>query len=74
VQLHARLEAVQIGNEYAAYAASVTCRIMNCFPKKLLAFCHFVFVTVCNTEDILGCGGFVKSDIDINFSQVEVKL
>jgi hypothetical protein len=29
---------------------------------------------VCDAEDILGCGGFVKSDIDINFSQVEVKL
>lgn len=65
---------MHIGKDYAVDATSVTCRIMNCFPKKLLAFCHFVFVTVCNAEDILGCGGFVKSDIDIHFSQVEVKL
>ncbi|XP_078724820.1 BOS complex subunit NOMO1-like [Lampetra fluviatilis] len=25
-------------------------------------------------EDVLGCGGFVKSDIDINFSLIEIKL
>ena len=24
-------------------------------------------------DDILGCGGFVKADVDINFSQIEVK-
>ncbi|XP_071441095.1 BOS complex subunit NOMO1 [Hetaerina americana] len=27
-----------------------------------------------NSDDILGCGGFLKSDIDLNFSRVEVKL
>jgi hypothetical protein len=32
------------------------------------------YVIFCDAEDILGCGGFVKSDIDIHFSQVEVKL
>lgn len=26
------------------------------------------------SQDILGCGGFVKSDIGINFSRVEIKL
>ena len=25
-------------------------------------------------EDFLGCGGFVKSDVEINFSRVEVCL
>lgn len=41
--------------------------------KKLLLIIHLTF-KFCHTEDILGCGGFIKSDIDINFSQVEVKL
>jgi len=25
-------------------------------------------------SDVLGCGGFVKSDVEINFSLVEVRL
>lgn len=28
----------------------------------------------CKGNDVLGCNGFIKSDIDINFSLVEVKL
>ncbi len=28
--------------------------------------------TQVESEDILGCGGFVKSEVDINFSMVEV--
>ncbi|XP_069686991.1 BOS complex subunit NOMO1 [Periplaneta americana] len=43
--------------------------------KGLLFFFHISYLTgFVYSEDILGCGGFVKSDIDINFSQVEVKL
>lgn len=46
---------------------------MEYLLKKLLLIIQLTF-TFCDTQDILGCGGFVKSDIDINFSQVEVKL
>ncbi|GAB1611346.1 nodal modulator 1, partial [Argonauta hians] len=28
----------------------------------------------CSSEGVLGCGGFVKSDVEINFSLVEMKL
>jgi hypothetical protein len=46
---------------------------MEYLLKKLLLIIPLTF-KFCHAEDILGCGGFVKSDIDINFSQVEVKL
>ena len=26
------------------------------------------------TDDVQGCGGYVKSDVEINFSQVGIKL
>lgn len=29
---------------------------------------------VANANEILGCGGFIKSHADIDFSKVEVKL
>lgn len=45
---------------------------------QLLVVLHSHFVRASNTygnsDDILGCGGFLKSDIDLNFSRVEVKL
>ncbi|KAJ9574412.1 hypothetical protein L9F63_025943, partial [Diploptera punctata] len=48
---------------------------MYSFPIKILLLSLVLhFVHFCEAEDILGCGGFVKSDIDINFSRVEVKL
>ncbi|XP_070547557.1 BOS complex subunit NOMO1-like [Ptychodera flava] len=45
-------------------------------------FRHFLAITALliveivsiGAQDFLGCGGFVKSDVDINFSLVEVKL
>jgi hypothetical protein len=49
-------------------------RMMEYALKILLFFIQLIYVVFCDAEDILGCGGFVKSDIDINFSQVEVKL
>lgn len=39
----------------------------------LIIFLSSVFVS-CECNDVLGCNGFIKSDIDINFSLVEVKL
>ncbi|XP_065096075.1 BOS complex subunit NOMO1 [Paramisgurnus dabryanus] len=39
----------------------------------ILSFWHVVFV--CGADEILvACGGFVKSDVDINFSLIEIKL
>uniref|UniRef100_A0A673NG20 Nodal modulator 1-like n=1 Tax=Sinocyclocheilus rhinocerous TaxID=307959 RepID=A0A673NG20_9TELE len=39
----------------------------------ILSFLYVVFVN--GTDDILvGCGGFVKSDVEINYSVVEIKL
>ncbi|KAG7199506.1 hypothetical protein KM043_014125 [Ampulex compressa] len=40
-----------------------------------LPFClAFLCITNCLAEDILGCGGFLKSQADIDFSKVQIKL
>lgn len=42
--------------------------------KKFIVFiCSFLF-RISAGDDILGCNGFIKSDIPINYSDVEVKL
>uniref|UniRef100_A0A8C2CBR5 Nodal modulator n=1 Tax=Cyprinus carpio TaxID=7962 RepID=A0A8C2CBR5_CYPCA len=39
----------------------------------ILSFLYVIFVN--GTDDILvGCGGFVKSDVEINYSVIEIKL
>ncbi|TRZ04195.1 hypothetical protein DNTS_011991 [Danionella cerebrum] len=41
----------------------------------LLTQCFLFFTLVNGTDDILvGCGGFVKSDVEINYSAIEIKL
>ena len=41
---------------------------------------RYIFVYLCfnvknvTAQDVLGCGGFVKSEVEINFSLVEVKI
>jgi hypothetical protein len=32
-----------------------------------------MFIPSTNADSVFGCGGFVKSDVDINFSLVEVR-
>lgn len=34
----------------------------------------YLLITETVSEDILGCGGFVKSHADIDFAKVHVKL
>ncbi|XP_037945256.1 nodal modulator 1 [Teleopsis dalmanni] len=34
----------------------------------------FCFLNYINTNEVLGCGGFIKSHADIDFSKVEIKL
>ncbi|GLH02259.1 Nodal modulator 1 [Gryllus bimaculatus] len=46
-----------------------TCCFSFCVILAVGLVIHHAFC-----DDILGCGGFAKSDIDIDFSQVEVKL
>ncbi|KAL4228821.1 hypothetical protein ACF0H5_011861 [Mactra antiquata] len=49
---------------------------MNMDHKSLILICFsalFSFGLV-DADGVLGCGGFVKSDVEINFSLVEVKL
>ncbi|XP_014667742.1 PREDICTED: nodal modulator 3-like isoform X2 [Priapulus caudatus] len=44
-------------------------------PNILSILVFFILsITLIGAQDILGCGGFVKSDVDINFSLVEIKL
>ena len=41
----------------------------------MFAVLLFLFVYVVNSvsaDDVVGCGGFVKSDVDINYSFIEV--
>ncbi len=40
----------------------------------ILSIYPFILVKYVKTEEILGCGGFIKSHADIDFSKVEVKL
>ncbi|XP_041372550.1 nodal modulator 1-like [Gigantopelta aegis] len=47
------------------------------WTKYIFSFAFLYIFSECPTitaDGLLGCGGFVKSDIDINFSLVEVKL
>lgn len=57
-------------------AVSLTQKIMNLinliFAISLIYF-PAIIVTV-QSEEILGCGGFIKSHAEIDFSKVEVKL
>uniref|UniRef100_A0A2I9LPE9 Nodal modulator n=1 Tax=Centruroides hentzi TaxID=88313 RepID=A0A2I9LPE9_9SCOR len=46
---------------------------MNVFVIYCLIFVLSLFST-CLSDDILGCGGFVKSDVPIRYSRVEIKL
>lgn len=45
--------------------------------KRILSF-YFLYLNIllayCNTEDILGCGGFLKSHADIDFAKVQINL
>ncbi|OXU24420.1 hypothetical protein TSAR_002763 [Trichomalopsis sarcophagae] len=40
----------------------------------LLGLVLTLLVQLCSSDEILGCGGFVKSHADIDFSQITVKL
>lgn len=46
----------------------------------MLKLVLYFFIFICFTEsqvasnDVLGCGGYVKSEVPINFSQVKLKL
>ncbi|XP_011500341.1 PREDICTED: nodal modulator 3 [Ceratosolen solmsi marchali] len=44
------------------------------FSKLGLVLIVFLLVQRCRTDEILGCGGFMKSHADIDFSQITVKL
>ncbi|KAK3770676.1 hypothetical protein RRG08_037868 [Elysia crispata] len=46
---------------------------MPCFLALLVAIFNY-FPNSCDADGVFGCGGFVKSDVDINYSLVEVKL
>ncbi|PIK59939.1 putative nodal modulator 1 [Apostichopus japonicus] len=41
---------------------------------NLCAVLMILLLHVANSEDFITCGGFVQSDIEINFSKIEVKL
>lgn len=40
----------------------------------ILSIYSFILVKCMKSEEILGCGGFIKSHAEIDFSKVEVKL
>ncbi|XP_071122767.1 BOS complex subunit NOMO1-like [Mytilus edulis] len=46
----------------------------NLFLFCVLAPVYTILIGHINGDSVFGCGGFVKSDVDINFSLVEVKL
>ncbi|KAK1126581.1 hypothetical protein K0M31_004211 [Melipona bicolor] len=40
----------------------------------LFVLCFYILATYSRAEDILGCGGFLKSHADIDFAKVQIKL
>ncbi|KAI5632132.1 carboxypeptidase regulatory-like domain-containing protein [Phthorimaea operculella] len=44
------------------------------FIKSLFLFILAVIVPKCHGNDILGCGGFVKSHVSLDFSKIEIGL
>lgn len=45
---------------------------MNKLLFCIILFIDVIYYVTCN--DVLGCGGFLKSHVQIDFSKVEVKL
>lgn len=44
-------------------------------PQYLFLICLMKqFVYLAGANDVLGCGGFIKSHVPIDFSKIEVKL
>lgn len=39
----------------------------------ILSFWHLIAVN-CADDILVGCGGFVKSDVEINYSLIEVRI
>lgn len=47
----------------------------NMTRKIVLYLFHmYAWITVCDAQDILGCGGFLKSHAHIDFAKVQIKL
>lgn len=42
--------------------------------QYIISFFILNYVTHAFANDVLGCGGFLKSHVQIDFSKVEVKL
>lgn len=42
--------------------------------KFLLALILIIYLAKCNANDILGCGGFVKSHVSLDYSKIEIAL
>lgn len=46
----------------------------NMFRKSFFILFLALLVTKCSGNDILGCGGFVKSHVSLDFSKIEIGL
>ena len=51
----------------------VRCAIMS-IPALSLLVVNSLFIATLASDEILGCGGFVKSEVPIDFSQIEVRF
>uniref|UniRef100_A0A2P2I1N0 Nodal modulator 3-like n=1 Tax=Hirondellea gigas TaxID=1518452 RepID=A0A2P2I1N0_9CRUS len=47
---------------------------MKCFMNLLSVLLLLLSSTNVRSDDVQGCGGYVKSDVEINFAQVGIKL
>ena len=41
--------------------------------KSLIFIALLYYFNVIYADDFIGCGGFIKSKVDINYSQIEVR-
>ena len=45
---------------------------MSSYLLRLFCVLFFCKVAITDSQDIVGCGGFIKSEVEINFSVIEV--
>lgn len=46
----------------------------KCFILMFIICSHYVALTISADDIVVACGGFVKSDVEINYSLIEVRI
>ncbi|XP_041958584.1 LOW QUALITY PROTEIN: nodal modulator 1 [Alosa sapidissima] len=55
-------------------SATQVSAMAKCFILMFIIYSHYVALTISADDIVVACGGFVKSDVEINYSLIEIKL